>query len=138
MDPITMTAAKELGGKLWGMIGIKGLISIGLAIALGIVMWRADVISGQRDDLRNKYAGEVARHEITRNSVDTLEQALGMYVGAGQAARLKQLAAIEAQEEISAELQRQADEIRAQLEAGPPESDCKCATPGIILRSDGL
>lgn len=59
-------------GKIAGMIGVKGFIAIGLGLALAIVMWRADVLSGKLDDARQTIANERAAHAITRASVETL------------------------------------------------------------------
>lgn len=123
-------------GKLAKMIGIKGFVIIGMAIALGIVMWRADVISGKLEDKRNELAAERAGHAITRQSVATLEQSLSRFIGAGKAAKIAQLAAIEAQAKDSAELQAQADAIRSEMST--LTSDAKCTTPKSIIDARGL
>lgn len=59
-------------GSIAKAVGIKGFIAIGLAIALGVVMWRADAISEDRERIRNALATEKANHAVTRQSVQTL------------------------------------------------------------------
>jgi predicted negative regulator of RcsB-dependent stress response len=122
--------------KVAKAIGLKGFVIIGLLIALGIVIWRADAISADREDQRNKLAAERAQHAVTRNSVDTLTASLAKFVGAGQASRIAQLAAIEAQAEDNARLQGQADAIRAEMASLAP--DGRCATPSSIINAEGL
>lgn len=122
--------------KLAQSIGIKGFISIGLGLALALVMWRADAISGQRDDARQETANERAAHKVTRNSVDILQTSLGKFVGAGKAAKIAQLASIEAQAKDNAKLQGQADAIRAEMATLNDDGECK--TPQSILNAEGL
>lgn len=120
-------------------IGIRGFIAIGLGFALVIVMMRADSISKDREAIRNALAGERAAHSITRQSVTTLQDALEKFVGAGDAARVAQLASIEAQAKDNAELQAQADAIRAEMEAmGQRPADPECKTPGSVINARGL
>jgi chromosome segregation ATPase len=57
-------------------LGIRGFVALGFAIALGVVMWRADAISGQRDHYRDAYSMEQARHAVTRQSVEALTTAV--------------------------------------------------------------
>lgn len=121
-----MTAAKAAQA-----IGIKGMISIGLAIALAVVMWRADVISGKLETKRDELAAEKANHQITRNSVDILEGELAKYIGAGRAAQAAQLAAIEAQAKKSASLRLQAADIRGMLDSIEPDDECR--TPDFVM-----
>lgn len=122
--------------KLAEAIGIRGFIAIALAIALGIVMWRADTISGQRDDAIQAKATEVAQHAVTRQSVATLQAELAKFIGAGKAAKIAGLAAIEAQAKDSAKLQAQADAIRAEMANLQPSGQCR--TPDSILNAEGL
>lgn len=122
--------------KVAKAIGIKGFVIIGLAIALGIALWRADAIASDRETIRNNLATERAQHAVTRNSVDTLTASLAKFVGAGQAARIAQLASIEAQAEDNARLQGQADAIRAEMAQLAP--DGRCATPSSIINAEGL
>lgn len=123
--------------KIAKAIGIKGFISIGLALALALVMWRADSISKDREDMRNKLAAERAAHAVTRASVDNLQNSLATYVGAGKAAKVAQLAAIDAQAKDNAQLKAQADAIRAEM-AAPKAKAADCKTPGSILKAKGL
>ena len=62
--------------KLASAIGIRGFIAIGFAVALALVMWRADVLSGKLDDARFEIATERANHAITRGSVALLEKTI--------------------------------------------------------------
>jgi cell division protein FtsB len=110
--------------------------AVALALALAVVMWRADAISAQRDDLRADLATCEARHAVTRQSVATLELSLGRYVGAGKAARVAQLAAIEAQADDNARLEAQAAAIRAEMAAMEPGPGCE--TPDSIRNAEGL
>lgn len=122
-------------------IGVKGFAAIGLAVALAIVMWRADAISESREEVRNALAAERANHAVTRESVDTLTTALGRFVGAGKAAKVAQLASMEAQAEDSAALQREANAIRAEMATfGTTGTDAngRCVTPKSILDAKGL
>lgn len=63
---------------VFASLGMKIATGVGLALAaaLGVVMWRADVISGERDDLRDALAMEQAKHAVTRQSVATLEETI--------------------------------------------------------------
>lgn len=65
-------------GKLFAPLAMKvtGGIALALAIALGVVIWRADAIAGQRDHYRDAYSMEMARHSVTRQSVATLTKAI--------------------------------------------------------------
>ena len=125
-------------GKLFAPLAMKvsGGIIAALLIALGIVVWRADAISADREKLRNALATERATHAVTRQSVATLEDALARFIGAGKASRAAQLAAIEAQAGDSAELQAQAEAIRAEVATLAP--DGRCITPRSILNAEGL
>lgn len=125
-----------LVGKIIASLGIKGIVALGLVIALGVVMWRADAISEDREALRNDLAAERAGHAITRQSVETLQASLTRFVGAGKAARVAQLASIEAQAKDSAKLQAQAAAIRAELET--MTDDGRCASPGSVINAEGL
>lgn len=124
---ITSVKLAELAAK----VGIKGWVIIGLVITLGITMWRADVISGKLADEIQAHADEKAAHKITRGSVDTLETELAKFIGAGEASRVAQLAAIEAQAEESAEMRAEADEIRSMISEIDPIDVCR--TPDFVL-----
>lgn len=118
--------------KIASAIGIRGAIAIGLAIALGLVMWRADVISGKLDGKVQELADERAEHQVTRNSVEILESELAKFIGAGEAARVAQLAAIEAQAPKSAAMRAQAAEIRSMIDQIEPGGD-ECRTPDFVM-----
>jgi flagellar biosynthesis/type III secretory pathway protein FliH len=57
-------------------IGIKGFIAIGMALALAIVMWRADRISAARDHAIERVYAEQAAHAVTLASNATLKAAI--------------------------------------------------------------
>ena len=120
-------------------IGIRGGIAILLALALIGVTIYSHHISGELEHKRDELAAERAAHSISRQSVTILQQSLEKFVGAGEAARVAQLAAIEAQAKDSAALQDQADAIRAEMEAmGERAADPNCRSPGSILNAKGL
>ena len=112
---------------------VSGGLIVTLGLALSVVMWRADTISGQRDAYRDRLSGEEARHSVTRQSVQHLEASLAKQIGAGKAARVAQLAAIEAQAEKSAKLRAEAAEIRAMIEEMEPGDPCDCSTPDFVM-----
>lgn len=126
-----------LAAKAWELIGIRGAIAIVLGLLLVFVMLRADAISEDLADTRAALRLTESKLEISNASIDTLEGKLAEFIGAGAAARLAQLEAIEAQAADSSELQRQADAIRAEMAALVPENG-QCTTPGAILDSGGL
>jgi hypothetical protein len=115
---------------------IFGGAALALLIALGVVMWRADVISGQRDALRDKLAVSDAKLALSNASIATLEKSLADYVGAGKAAKVAQLAAVEKAAKDNAALQGQADAIRKEVAGMKP--DGKCATPKAVRSAKGL
>lgn len=122
--------------KIAAAIGIKGFVAIGLAVALGIAMWRADAISNDREAIRNNLATERANHAVTRNSVAILEDSLAKFVGAGNAARAAKLASMEAQAKDSEMLELEARAMRREMETW--NDDGSCTTPGSILGAGGL
>lgn len=125
--------------KLAKAIGIKGFAAIGLALALAFVMMRAHGLSGDLEAKRNELAAERAGHAITRQSVTILQQSLEQFVGAGKAARVAQLASVEAQAKDSASLQAQADAIRAEMaQMGERAADPECRSPRSVIDARGL
>lgn len=86
---------------------LLGGASAALLIALGIVMWRADSLSNQRDDERAARVAEIAAHAITRASLASLQTKLNEFVQAGE---LRAESRDEALEEVEAEVA----ELRAQ------------------------
>mgnify|MGYP006206408459 CR=1 FL=1 len=97
--------------RLFRAIGIRGAIAIALAIALGVVMWRADSISQSREKLRNEYAAETARHAVTRQSVETLIGELQRMVEEGEARRERVADAMMQAAEDTAPLRQEAERI---------------------------
>lgn len=61
-------------GGVFASLGMKiaSGLALGAFLALGVVMWRANAISAQRDALRTELASEQARHAVTRQSVGFL------------------------------------------------------------------
>lgn len=114
-------------------IGIRGFIAIGMAVALGIVMWRADAISSDREALRNTLATERAQHAVTRQSLVTLENELKKMVRDGELRAQRLTQARQEQQERTEALREQAARIRAE---GAPEGDC--VTPEAVRGAEGL
>ena len=122
-------------GNLFAPLAMKisgGLIAF-LLVALALVMWRADAISEDRERLRNSLATETANHAVTRASVANLKGVLERYVGAGQAAQVAQMAAVEAQADKSAALRAKADRLRGMIDELGPEEPCDCSTPDFVM-----
>lgn len=122
---------------------IFGAASLALLLALGFVMWRADTISGQRDDAIRDFLGEQTRHEITRQSVATLETALAelnrQALQRAEEYRLNRAAA--ARE--TARLQERARTTDAQIArlralAGGPQDEPCAASPELLRELEGL
>lgn len=111
-------------------IGIRGYIAIGLALALSLMAWRANSLSNELESKRDELAGEKAAHQITRRSVDTLQEVLEKYVGAQKAARIAQLASVEKQAKKSAAMRERAAAIRAEIDS--LEAD-DCRTPDFVM-----
>lgn len=115
-------------------VGIKGFVAIGLAVALGIVMWRADAISGQREALRDTLAAERAQHAVTRSSLNTLQRELEKMVRDGELRASRLAEARQEQAERSEALREQAARIRAEAGSGGDP----CATPAAVREARGL
>lgn len=113
-------------------IGVRGFIAIGLAIALGIAMWRADAISADRDDLRDKLAVSEAQHAVTRASLATLERELAEMVRDGELRAERLAEAMDEQDERTAALKEQAERIAAEGSTDP------CVTPEAVRGARGL
>ncbi len=118
-------------------IGIRGGIAILLAIALGITMWRADAISGQRDEAIQGKANEAAAHSVTKASLALLEEKLATYIKDGERRQKAAQDALEAQQERSASLDRQIGAIRSQRASTPAVVE-RCETPEVVLSAEGL
>lgn len=121
-------------GNLFGSLASKiaATALLALFMVLGVVMWRADQISGQRDDYRDQLALCNANHAVTRGSLHVLEQEMADAVHAGElrAERLER-AHVE-QEKESEALLAEADRVKAE---GRSED---CATPSSVMRARGL
>lgn len=102
--------------------------ALALLVALAVVMWRADAISGQRDAAREAFAMSEAKHTITRQSLDTLAEKLTAYVSDGDA-RKSRVADLALEAKAGAEAMRaEATEIEAAVAV-------MCETPDINLES---
>jgi hypothetical protein len=119
-------------GKFAAAIGVKGFIALGLAVALGVVMWRADSISNDREALRNTLATERAQHAVTRGSLDTLQRELEQMVRDGELRASRLAEAREEQAERTAGLRAQAARIEAEGASDP------CVTPDAVRNAGGL
>lgn len=125
--------------KVAKAIGIKGFAAIGLGLALIFVIIRAHGLSGDLEAKRNELAAERAGHAITRQSVAILTDSLEQFVGAGEAAKVAQLASIEAQAKDNAALQAQAEAIRAEMEAMSKRAvEPGCRSPRAVINARGL
>lgn len=117
-------------------IGIRGFIAIGFAVALGIVMMRADTISGQRDKAIQRAANEAAAHSVTKASLANLEQRLAVFIADGARRSGAAATALRRQQERSAALDQQIARLRA---VKPTVAEIEqCRTPGVILDATGL
>lgn len=106
-----------------------------LLIALGVMLLLHKHDLSTADHLRNDKATLSAQLAISNASITTLEKSLADFVGAGKAAKVAQLASVEAQAKDNAALQGQADAIRAEVAKLPAG---KCATPKSITDAKGL
>jgi hypothetical protein len=91
-----------------------------LAIALAVVMWRADVISDQRDKLRDQLSVSEANHAVTVASLNSLSEQMEAMVRDGELRKERLADAMQQAQDDADELRREADAIRAEA----PGSDC--------------
>ena len=101
---IQAQAVKLLGGAV-----------AALAIALALVMWRADSISKQRDAYRDNLTAEETRHAVTRTSLASLELRLAAMVRDGELRQERLDKAMKAVEADTAPLRQRADELERGL-----------------------
>jgi len=123
-------------GNLFSSLAMKvsGGIILALLIALGVVMWRADAISADREDLRNKLAAEHANHAVTRQSLAVLENELRQMVEDGQLRASRLAEAQREQRGRTQALRDQAARIRADVASGGDP----CVTPDAVREARGL
>jgi hypothetical protein len=123
-------------GKIAEFIGLRGFIAIGFAVALAVVMWRADAISGQRDKAIQRAANEAAAHSITKASLANLELRLAVFIDEGEQRTKAAQTALRRQQERSAALDAQIARIRA----GKPTAANleRCETPQAVTAANGL
>lgn len=119
-------------------IGIKGFIAIGLAVAFGLAVWHIHSLKADLGDAQLALANEKAAHAITRQSVADLESSLAVFVGAGKAARIAQLASIEAQAKRNADLDAEANAIFDEMARLGDTKGGQCKTPKTIIDAKGL
>ena len=111
---------------------IGGGIIAALVLALGLTMWRADSISGQRDAMQQALANERAGHAVTIASLDALQAELQEMVDDGTLREERLQEAQEAQEVVTQSLEAQA----AQIAASAPNVTCE--TVDAVLNAEGL
>lgn len=124
--------------KFFAPLSVKigaGIIAL-LLVALGIVMWRADAISGQRDKAIQRAANEAAAHAVTKASLAKLEQRLAAFIAAGERRTEAARKAVEAQEARSAALTAQIARLRSTRPTAVEIERCESA--GDVLRAEGL
>ena len=130
-------------GELFGTLKAKIVGAIGLAmiLTLGIVMWRADAISKQRDHYRDAYSMEQARHAVTRGSVELLTKTIeGLNAQAeARAQEFEKARRMAAQREKELSASRVASgRVIARLEALSGQEG-KCAVPDELRElAEGL
>jgi hypothetical protein len=123
-------------GKIASVIGIKGFVAIGLALALAIMWWRADTISGQRDAAIQARANEQAAHTVTKASLSQCIARSEAYVAEGLRRQKAAAEALRAQEKRSAALDAQIARLRA---TKPTQAEIEaCESPAAVLDSEGL
>jgi len=117
-------------------LGIRGFIALGLAAILAFVCWRADVISGQRDDALQSVAMEKAAHAVTTASLDQCISRSEAYVKEGQDRQKAATEALEKQKAVSQALDQQIARIRA--ERASTGDQVECVTPRSVMEAEGL
>jgi uncharacterized protein HemX len=118
------------------MIGIRGFIAIGLALALAFAWWRAGVWQERAEEQAQAAANERAAHSVTRASLDNLEQRLAVFIADGKRRSEAAERAVEAQRERSAALDAQIARLRSQgASAGEIE---RCESPASVIEAEGL
>lgn len=118
------------------MIGIKGGVIIALVLALGFVMWRADVFSDRLERQVQATANERAAHAVTRASLSLLEQRLAVFIKDGEQRTKAAQEALREQQGRSAALGDQIARIRAERPA--VGSSGGCVTPTAVREARGL
>jgi cell division protein FtsB len=124
-------------GTLFAPLAMKisaGITAV-LLIALGVMFLIHKHDLSTADKLRNEVATVNAKLAVSNASIAELQASLSRYVGAGKAAQVAQLAAVEAQAKDNAALQGQADAIRAEMAKLPAG---KCETPKTVITAKGL
>jgi hypothetical protein len=132
-------------------VTLKGIWAAMIALAFGVLLVLLGVQTVRLEGFKLwplhskgwiQRAGDAqnAARECNRNlaasnaSIATLEKSLAAYVGAGKASQVAQAASLAAQEPRNAELQRQADAIRAEVAKGADG----CETPASVRSAKGL
>jgi hypothetical protein len=112
------------------------VIPIGAAaLCVGLLWARGSHYEAQRDAARAQVSAANAKLAVSNASIAELQHSLSAYVGAGQAAKVAQLASIEKQAKDNAALQAEADAIRAEMAKGRAEG---CASPESVTSARGL
>ena len=109
--------------------------SVALLVAV-VVCWIGWTHAAeQRDTARAQVEAANAKLAVSNDTIAALQKSLSDYVGAGKAAKVAQLASVEAQAKDNAALQGQADAIRAEVAKLPAG---KCETPKSVISARGL
>ena len=115
-------------------LAVKILLALiaALLVALAVVAWRADVISGERDSLRDRLARSEAQHAVTLASLEGLVDEMERMVRDGELRR-------DRLSDAMMEARQDADELRRQAEAIAAETiEDQCATPKSVMSARGL
>ena len=120
--------------------GLSRVLAVGVPLALLVALTGALWLRGahyreQRDTARAQVETVNAKLAVSNASIAELQKSLAEYVGAGKAAKVAQLAAVEAQAKDNAALQAQADAIRDEMATLPAG---KCETPASVRGAKGL
>lgn len=103
--------------KLFSSLTPFGKITSGailaLTVALGIVIWRADTISDQRDAALRQVVVEQAQHAVTKASLASLTARMETMVKEGELRRERLDRALEQTERVTAPLRKQADALES-------------------------
>lgn len=131
----------SLLGRLGLSQGLSRLLSylipiLAAALCVGLLWLRGSHYEAQRDTARAQAEAVNTKLAVSNASIATLQKSLADYVGAGKAAKVAQLGAVEAQAKDNAALQQQAEAIRTEVARMKP--DGKCASPSAVLKAKGL
>lgn len=102
-----------LGGISW-----QAYVGAAMLAAIGLLMWRADTISEERDGALQAYAASENRHAVTAASLSALEAELAAMVSDGQLRAERLQKAMQDVEKETAPLREQAKQFDIQTVEG--------------------